>query len=319
MMKEIIMICFCLVMSFSIMGQKQKPLFKNVAAQWAEIPAGTLQIHSKDSTVYTKKKSLLGIIYDSIPIHNFWMSKTEITNFEYAEFVEWIKKSGDANKLKIVLPDTLVWRHKLAYNEPYVDYYFRHPAYRHYPVVGVTHQAALLYCEWLTEIYNAKLKVLFPKLKAKKILVKLPTVNEWMWAAKGGLELSPYPWGGPYIQNSKGYYLANFKIIGDEAISYNTKTATPEIKESNVYYQAGGWFDSQSDITVPVLSYNPNNYGLYNLAGNVAEMTSTPGLNKGGSWFTYGYDIQIEAPDPFQGDVRPKAFVGFRPIFIIVD
>ena len=60
-------------------------------------------------------------------------------------------------------------------------------------------------------------------------------------------------------------------------------------------------------------------YGVIGMAGNVAEMTSKPGTAKGGSWRTCGYDLQIEAPDPFEGDVNPKAFVGFRPVFVIVE
>jgi formylglycine-generating enzyme len=298
----------------------QKKMYKNVADHWAAIPAGELKTTSKDSVKKYVGKSFKGYEKDSVSVNNFWMSKTEITNFEYAEFVYAVKQSGDTEKLKKVLPDTLVWRNKLSFNEPYVEYYFRHPAYKEYPVVGVSHEAALLYCAWLTEIYNTKLKELFPKFNAKKIEVRLPTLNEWMWAAKGGLELSPFPWGGPYIRNAEGEYLGNFRKIGDGAISYNAQTQKPELKSfAGQFMGVAGSLYENANVTAPVKSYWPNNYGLYNMGGNVSEMIDKPGTAKGGSWFTCGYDLQIEAPDPFEGDATPKSHVGFRPIFVVIE
>lgn len=309
----------CMVLCISASAQN-KGLYKTVSDHWAGIPAGVLKTTSKDSVKKYEGKTFRGLQQDSVSIKEFWMSKTEITNFEYAEFVYWVKKSGDKEKLKIVLPDTLVWRQKLAYNEPYVEYYFRHPAYKDYPVVGVSHEAAVLYCEWLTAIYNEKLKELFPKLKAKKIEVRLPTVEEWMWAAKGGLQLSPYPWGGPYLRNSKGDYLGNFRSVGEGSISYDANAGKPILRAyGGDYMGVAGQLNDNASITAPVKSYYPNNYGLYNMAGNVSEMTSKPGTAKGGSWFTCGYELQIEAPDPFEGDASPKSHVGFRPIFTIIE
>lgn len=305
-------------------SQKEKPLYKTVAEQWASIPSGMLEVTKKE--VKPGKTRDFKMMQDSFAIKNFWMSKTEITNSEYLTFVNAVQKSGDVATLKAVLPDTLVWRYKLSYNEPYVEYYFRHPAYKYYPVVGITHEAALLYCKWLTEIYNARLKELFPNLNAKRVEVKLPSVNEWMWAAKGGHRLSPYPWGTPYLRNEsiksifRGDFLCNFNRIGEGAISYNATTNTYEVKPYyEDYISNPGTQKDNADITAPVKSYWSNDYGLYNMSGNVAELTAEIGTAKGGSWYTPGYDAQIEAPDPFQGDTNPKPFVGFRPILVVVE
>lgn len=309
-----ILTCTALLVSLFSFAQKYKPIYKNVADHWAHVPTSVLVNHQNNLDKQTSA--------DSVAIKEFWMSKTESTNFEYLEFVSSIKKSGNTELLKQVLPDTTVWTQKNNHNEPYVKYYFRHPAYRDYPVVGITHTQALLYCQWLTDIYNSKLKELFPKLNAKKVEVRLPSVDEWKLAAKGGLELSPYPWGGPYVRNSQGDYLANFYKIGEGTIRYNATTEKPEISEIPSYEEymgVAGRLNDNADITAPVKSYWPNGYGLYNMAGNVAEMTSNPGTAKGGSWRTCGYDLQIEAPDPFEGNVNPKAFVGFRPVIVIVE
>lgn len=294
----------------------QKPLYKKVAEQWAYIPSGNLTLFKKDTTT---QKSGRKMQKDTVSIAAFWISKTEISNGEYLAFIESLKAAGDTAKLRLALPDTNVWRFGESYNEPYVSYYFRHPAYRDYPVVGITQTSAMLYCEWLTEKYNTLLKELFPKLEAKEIRVQLPNLKQWIYAAKGGLEISPYPWGGPYIQNAHGDYMANFRKIGDASITWNPSLRSAEIipNKPNLYY-SNNHVHPFSDITAPVKCYCPNNYKLYAMSGNVAEWVSEKGIAKGGSWFTCGYDAQIEAPDPFAGDTNPKAFVGFRPIFLVI-
>lgn len=277
----------------------QKALYKHPADHWAPIPSGTCKLGNGDT----------------VGVKAFWMSKTEISNFEYREFVAWVAKSGDTAKLRHILPDTLVWRAKLSYNEPYVEYYFRHPAYADYPVVGVSHEAAKLYCVWLTEIFNARLQELFPKLKARAVEVRLPTETEWVWAARGGHKEMPYPWGGPYLRNAQGDFMCNISRLGDESISFDPKGEPFVIRRSSIDQMTG---KSYPDVTAPVKSYWPNDYGLYNMSGNVAEMLAQAGVAKGGSWFTGGYDAQIDAPDPHLGNTAPTSYIGFRPMFVVL-
>lgn len=308
----------------SVSAQNRDLLYKKAADQWVAIPGGTLKINQRDLQQEYQGKKRQVTEMDSFAIGQFWISKTEVTNGEYLEFVKAIKRSGDTVKLRKVMPDTSVWLFGKGYNEPYVRYYFRHPAYSQYPVVGVSLEGAKLYCAWLTEKYNANLQTLLPKLIAQKIEFRLPTENEWMWAAKGGNENAIYPWASYSLRNTdkrfEGDFMCNIRKLGDGFITYDTATGRPIFKEYSMdaYRGLAGFLRDNASITAPVKAYWPSGYGLYNMAGNVAEMTATPGVAKGGSWFTYGYDAQIESPDPFQGDVKPKAFVGFRPIFVVI-
>lgn len=149
-----------------------------------------------------------------------------------------------------VYPDTLCWVQDFTYafNEPMTEMYFWHPAFDDYPVVGVSWQQARAFNVWRSQLIDNQQK------QSGDVYVnrfRLPTETEWEYAARGGLELSPYPWGGPYIRNKQGCPLANFKVM------------------------RGDYVDDDGFYTVPVYSYNPNDFGLYNMSGNVAEWTST--------------------------------------------
>jgi len=275
---------------------------KKVADTWAYIPSGKIKMMGQK---------------DSTEVKGFWMQKYEVRNRDYLDFVAWVAKNGDAQKLKTALPDTMVWRGPYAYNEPYMLYYFRHPAYYDYPTVGVGYEAAKFYCAWLTEVYNARLAELFPKLDAKAVEVRLPTETEWMWAAKGGHPSAVYPWAGPFLRNPNGDLLCNFQRLGEGAFTRDMKTGKMVLVPLTPTSGYPSKYD-YTDVTAPVESYWPNDYGLYNMAGNVAEMVSVAGVSKGGSWYTGGYDARIEAPDPNEGNTVPTAFIGFRPIFTVV-
>ena len=136
-----------------------------------------------------------------------------------------------------IYPDTLVWTHDYAYsyNDPWTKNYFHHPAFDEYPVVGVNWKQAVAFSKWRTKILD---EYLLDRDEPLHDEFRLPTESEWEYAARGGLDLSPYPWGGPYTTNDKGCFLANFKP-----------------RRGN--YTADGGIR-----TVRVGSYNPNNYGL---------------------------------------------------------
>jgi formylglycine-generating enzyme len=148
-----------------------------------------------------------------------------------------------------IFPDTLCWTHDYAYsfNDPYTKNYFHHVAFDDYPVVGITWKQATAFTKWRSQMMNAFLrKIKQPTLPE----FRLPTESEWEYASRGGLDFSPYPWGGPYTRNIKGCFLANFKPLRGN-------------------YVADGGLK-----TIKTASYNPNGYGLYDMAGNAAEWTS---------------------------------------------
>ena len=148
-----------------------------------------------------------------------------------------------------VYPDTLSWIRDFTYsfNDPITTMYFWHPAYDDYPVVGVNWKQAQAFCVWRSQLLNSYLSS-----NGETVVqdFRLPTESEWEYASRGGLENNPYPWGGPYIRNSRGCFLANFKPL------------------------RGNYIDDGGFYTVKSTAYWPNEYGLYCMAGNVAEWTS---------------------------------------------
>lgn len=217
-----------------------------------------------------------------------------------------------------VYPDTLVWVRDFTYsfNEPMTNMYFWHPAYDDYPVVGVTWVQCKAFSVWRTQLLNGWLA------HNGEIFVndfRLPTEAEWEYAARGGLDLNPYPWGGPYVRNALGCFLGNYKPMRGS-------------------YMVDGGFH-----TVKVTSYSPNDYGLYCMAGNVAEWTSTaydesvyefahdlnpeynylamandpPSLKRkvirGGSWKDVGYYMQ-NSTRTYEYRDTAKSYLGFRNV-----
>lgn len=272
-------------------------------------------------------------------VQSFYMDETEVTNFMYLEYLDWVKKvfpPTEENYKNIYLgasPDTLVWRNRLGYNETMTNNYLRHPAYAEYPVVGVNWVQATEFAKWRTSRVNEALleKAGFAKKNAKTndvdaeslfdtetyytaptsaygakndqlalkrpkgrqaissknanatpttqtglyatrstgILLpdyRLPTEAEWEYAAAadvGQREYNiykgqkKYPWSGSYTRSgkrqSKGDQLANFK------------------QGNGDYGGIAGWSDDGADITQSVKFYPANDFGLYDMAGNVAE------------------------------------------------
>jgi len=242
---------------------------------------------------------------DTVSVQAFWMAKTEITNNDYREFLADLKASGDMDAYQKALPDTTQWRDKLAYNEPYVELYFRHPAYSEYPMVNISREQAEMYCVWLTK----KMREAYGDYIYD---VRLPYREEWVMAARGNNPDAVYPWNGVTLFNEKEHkYACNFRNMGAESIHFNDSTGKIEVGGEYGNYGIAGYIFDASDLTAPVLSYWPNGYGLYNMSGNVAEMVQQSGIVAGGSWRSTGYDVRVESTAPYTG---PRPDVGFRPV-----
>ncbi len=254
---------------------KSKKLYKTFIKQYPYIPSGSLILENKEE----------------VSVQGFYMYNHEVTNEEYRKYLK-------ATDQKISL-------YKSGMNEAeknQINYLF-HPSYDEYPAYNMTHTEALQYCEWLKkEITNRY------ELPTDKIEVRLPTKTEWTYAGKGGHTMAPYAWGGYYIRNAKGCHLANFNHSIDSGnITLNQDTGEYEIVHSDR-------LNPNSSMTTLAVSYFPNDYGLYNMCGNVAEMIYEEGLAMGGSYNSTGYDIRLTSQMRYD---KKSPEVGFRPIIII--
>ena len=230
---------------------------------------------------------------------NLYVSKYEVSNLQYRNFLSDLINSNQSSIYQICLPDTLCWRNPSNYNEPLTQYYFRHRSYDNYPVVGISHEAANQYCTWLTQKYNQD-----PKRKFRKVSFKLLTKEEWMLAASDSDTSKVYTWGTGFMQNNRKQYLCNFKHTSFFFDSSSKK------------YMEVDNLGNKSFITVPVKSYYPNSFGLYNMCGNVAEMTSENGIAKGGSYLEPAYNVRIASEKNY---TKPLADIGFRVAIEIIE
>ena len=245
--------------------------------------------------------------------------KTDRIVYSYREYERYIENGKEKAKWSEykqveVYPDTTVWYKDFSYsyNEPMHNQYFWHDAYAEYPVVGVSWEQAKAFAHWRTLYKNQHQR----KQKKNIQLVpeyRLPTEAEWEYAARGGLERAEYPWGGPYTYDDKGCFLANFK---------------PE---------RGDYAADQILYTAEAKSYWENDYGLYNMAGNVSEWTDSnyekdandfvAGLNpnvegtdknirkvvRGGSWKDVAHFLKVSTRD-YEYQKNKRSYIGFRTV-----
>jgi len=273
-------------------------------------PSGTFHMGQADQDVPATYVNM----NKQVTIGGFYMDETEITNNEYRQFMNAML--ADSSQLGVeylmteLYPDTTVWVRDFAHHmgDPMMEYYYKHPAFDDYPVVGVDWFASRKFSEWRTNYLNdwRVNQMGLPEMPR----FRLPSEAEWEYAARGGRDMGKYPWGNPYIRNSKGCMLANFKP------------------------GRGNYYDDGFMYTSPVASYFSNDFGLYDMAGNVSEWcedaysevympvvwdmnpeyksdTETRKVIRGGSWKDVAYYLET-GTRTFEFQDTTKSYIGFR-------
>ncbi len=157
---------------------------------------------------------------ENIAIEEFYIANSEITNLQYREFLYHLKEEKQFDLLSIAFIDSTKWLLPNGNMQPFAQLYHWHPAYDEYPVVNISHKGAQLYCSWLENILNQSYGDDYT------YTVSLPTHDQWLTAAKGGLQNNSYPWGGPYLRNGQGNFLCNFNGIGARATAFKNVCLT---------------------------------------------------------------------------------------------
>ena len=216
--------------------------------------------------------------------------KNEVTNDEWRVYENWYKQKYGSTSIhyKNTLPDTLSWR-ILTDDEPYQYEYYRNSAFNNHPVVGVTWEQANAYCKWRTAIVRSEMaKELNKNMnRPESITYRLPTVTEWEEVASVGYS--------DKIQkrvDKKNWKVTQLRNVISDSITTRIGEGKPN-----------------ATITAPSNTYFPNRYGIFNLFGNVAEMTTEKGVAKGGSWNDRNSTVTVDAVFPYDDNA---SWLGFR-------
>lgn len=194
-----------------------------------------------------------------------YAGKFELTNAQYNLFLEDLKKLGNTSLYNSCQRDGQAWnKFDFGHNDPLVKNYGSHPAYNEYPVVCISYESAVAYCNWLTTKYKES-----GKGKYKDVVFRLPSKGEWM-AAADCMPQAPYPWYGIFPYGESGCYRCNIRC------------------------DTSNWIRDGAFYPVEKSSYFPNKLGIYNIVGNVAEMISDKGIAKGGSWYNFPDDAIVQ-------------------------
>ncbi|MCF8282041.1 MAG: formylglycine-generating enzyme family protein [Bacteroidales bacterium] len=283
-----------------------EPVMRRVAKEGGRESelAAYLSTYTKDSYAVESAISIRSLDKGLKKINgNLFAFDTEVTNGQYEAFLMDLVKNKAFDLLATCQAPRTDWRSLLPStlkNLPDSEVFKNaNPDDPQAPIVNISHEAAQQYCTWITKVYNASTD---RKKAHKKVRFRLPTEAEWEIAAHAGRD-APYPWGGYYIRNNKGCYLANYDVSAEATCKDCPST-------NNDRPDDGGYFTVKAD------SYFPNDFGLYNTSGNVAEMIDQPGATKGGSWFEIPYYGQITSRNTF---TKPAPFIGFRVFMEVIE
>jgi len=273
-----------------------------------------------------KKETTKGNPPGTVQINDtLFIDRTEVANVHWREYLFYLfdVETGEDNYQK-ALPDTSVWNKfgqridtlrktdtliiTSSVNNPLTEYYFRHPMFNIYPVVGIRYEQAVEFCKWRTLVVNLGIYMDENNLKNHKehlndsfpikIYYRLPTMEEWEMIAKGNLNEQEFPYGYKdvyYEWKNKQFKMFNCIFPDDKP-----KIHDPHSPDDQIY-------------TVDCKANFPNSYGTYNMIGNLAEMVSEPGIAKGGSFVDKLDSCKIAIDKYYDG---PQAWLGFRCVAV---
>ncbi|MGI4866632.1 MAG: formylglycine-generating enzyme family protein [Janthinobacterium lividum] len=269
---------------------------------------------------------------------SLFMDEAEVANLHWLEYLHLLRQDSTEAQYQAAKPDTAAWE-QLSANDPYTRYYLRYPGFRYFPVVGVSYAQAVRYCRWRSALVNQRMHSAeylrkHPKLKKYdfRLEYRLPTSREWELAAAGRLAPAAQPYGQLYppVPGSQRY---RKQLVPKAAATACHQQMDPSWADAAVFhmdfnvrehYYAGtprqafncpalpqplGSLNDGTAITGYIYAYAPNDYGLYNMIGNVAELTATPGVAKGGSFWHSTKDFTLETSFPY---AQPQMWLGFR-------
>lgn len=285
----------------------------------------------------TRKKTTIEILtppgglflYD-----NVFIDETEVANIHYLEYLYFIKKDSSENFFIAQLPDSSVWQRLIRKDsfDTSTENYLRYPGFRYFPVIGISYEQAMNFCKWrgdvVTEYYKVNYDKKYPALKNFELIVeyRLPTHDEWEYAAAGSTDILKNPHGitRPFKNRRYNATISNCRCedcLTYNNIAFNKKDIihTTEFNVQDDYY----FSPSNQSVICPVKKspgtdhlYNhpPNNFGLFNMIGNVAEMTLEKGIAKGGSFQNKLSDFTIKTDFPYSA---PQEWLGFRCVAVV--
>jgi len=254
---------------------------------------------------YSQNKKVKLLKQEYLPItDSIFAAKYETSYGEYWIFLNSIAKNESIELYNECYIDTskLISEYVL----PFYEMFQNRQTIINYPISNISYKAAIEYCKWLTDNYNNN-----PNKKYKKVVFRLPSEREWELAASGGMSFAEYPWGGPYIRDKSGKFLCNFFRLVETNISYDTLA-----KKYVVINQGEYSLPNISTSLLTINSYKPNNFGLYNMSGNVAEMVAENCIAKGGSYLDPGYDVQIKRVKKY---TEKASNIGFRVLMQVIE
>ncbi|HAX97004.1 MAG TPA: hypothetical protein DCY35_10865 [Prolixibacteraceae bacterium] len=258
--------------------------------------------------------------WDNVPrritVASFWMDEAEVSNQDYREYLYWISRvyPNDRARMEAALPDTLQWREELAYNEPYIQNYLRHPAYSDYPVVGVSWIQAEAYASWRTDRVNEQILV------SKGIMAhdmsqngeNVFTTDTYLTGLYTGTSgrrpqemadgtVRPVRW-------EDGILLSRYRLPTEAEWEYAARAgSTSALPNGELQGAVGeallhdpgldqiGWYVGNAELGAhPVAQKQPNGWGFYDMHGNVQEWVA--------DWHnSYPFNAVIDPAGPEQG------------------
>lgn len=253
-----------------------------------------------------------------IEVPSFYISKTEVSNQAYQQYLDWLKATGSEEYLNALL-DTGLWLTEGPF-EPMAKYYHVKKAYSDYPVVNISYEQIEKYLAWLSSTYN--------KSKGRKyteVRFRLPTEAEWMSAylARGTEQLATH--FGTF-RNKKGNHTANYRNVLPSSI-IQIKGLDCEHQDSffDVRSKLGLFYPYQVDfenkgtnLFTPVMAYWPNKLGIFQMAGNVSEFIAEASITKGGSYRSTGFYLMPASREVFDPQQSAAPYRGFRWVMEVV-